>query len=50
MKGNEKGGTSDTLDRKQTREVSVETLGKKQLEGLRHRCKGNKKKYFKEIC
>jgi len=50
MIGNEKGGASGTHDREQTSEIFVETLGKKLLERPRHRCKGNTKKYFKEIC
>jgi len=43
MEGNEKGGASGTHGREQTREVFVETLGKKPLGRPRHRCKGNTK-------
>jgi hypothetical protein len=50
MKGNKKGGASGTHDGEQAGEVFVETSGKKPLGRPRRRCKGNTKKYFKEIC
>jgi len=49
MKGNKKGGASGTHNREQTREIFVETLGKKPLGRPRHRWKVNTRKYFKEI-